>query len=42
MELDKALTTWLDNIENTAHLSPSEMSQVTDAGAKVLADHLKG
>lgn len=41
MELDKALTTWLDNVENTAHLSPSEMSQVTDAGAKVLADHLK-
>ncbi|MUV40585.1 HK97 gp10 family phage protein [Levilactobacillus brevis] len=41
MELDKALTIWLDNVENTAHLSPSEMSQVTDAGAAVLADHLK-
>ncbi len=42
MELDKALTTWLDNVENTTRLSPSEMSQITDAGAKVLADHLKG
>ena len=41
MELDKALTVWLDNVEKTAHLSPSEMAEVTDAGARVLADHLK-
>lgn len=41
MELDKALTTWLDNVQQTVHLTPSETATVTGAGAKVLSYHLR-
>ncbi|MGF7437899.1 HK97-gp10 family putative phage morphogenesis protein [Lentilactobacillus senioris] len=41
VELDKALSDWLDNITEKVQLTTAEKAEITGAGAKVLADDLK-
>lgn len=40
MELDEALNQWFKDVSEAVKLSPEEQAKITEAGAKVLSEHL--